>query len=124
MRDLIIGIDVGTTTVKSAAFELPDLGAPIAVRKRPLVTASPHPDWSEVDPIAVEDAALATVHALVAELARAAWPRSGSVARRAELGSPMVPAPPSARPSSGMTVVLRASPEPGAATARWIASSR
>lgn len=67
VRDLVIGIDVGTTTVKSAAFELPGLEAPIAVRKRPSVTASPHPDWSEVDPVAVEEAVLATVRELVAE---------------------------------------------------------
>jgi sugar (pentulose or hexulose) kinase len=68
VRDLVIGIDVGTTTVKSAAFELPELDAPIAVRKRPSITASPRPDWSETDPVAVEAAVLATVRELVAEI--------------------------------------------------------
>jgi sugar (pentulose or hexulose) kinase len=68
VRDLVIGIDVGTTTVKSAAFALPDLAVPVAVRKRPSVTLSPRPDWSEVDPHAVEQAALGTVRELVADV--------------------------------------------------------
>ena len=68
MQDLIIGIDVGTTTVKSAAFALPDLESSVALRKRPSATVSPRADWSEVDPVAVEEAALATLRELVAEV--------------------------------------------------------
>jgi sugar (pentulose or hexulose) kinase len=68
VRDLAIGIDVGTTTVKSAAFALPDLDVPVAVRRRSSVTVSPRPDWSEADPLAVETAMLETLGDLVGEV--------------------------------------------------------
>lgn len=68
MQDVIIGVDVGTTTVKSAAFALPDLAVPVAVQRRPSAAVSPRPDWSEADPDAVEEAALSTVRDLVGEL--------------------------------------------------------
>jgi sugar (pentulose or hexulose) kinase len=68
VRDLVIGIDVGTTTVKSAAFALPRLDVPVALRKRPSATVSPRPDRSEADPAAVEQAMVATLGELVSEV--------------------------------------------------------
>lgn len=68
MQDLIIGVDVGTTTVKSAAFALPDLALPVAVRRRASMTVAPQADWSESDPEAVEAVVTATIHELVDEV--------------------------------------------------------
>jgi sugar (pentulose or hexulose) kinase len=68
VRDLLIGIDVGTTTIKSAAFALDEPREPILVARRPARHAEPEPGWSEVDPRLVEEAAFATVRELVAEL--------------------------------------------------------
>lgn len=68
MRDLAIGIDVGTTTVKSAAFVLTDLSRPIAIHRRRSVGVAPRPDWSEIEPRSVEDTTFETVRDLVAEV--------------------------------------------------------
>ncbi len=68
MPELVIGVDVGTTTVKSAAFALPALDAPVALSRRPSVTRSPRPGWSEADPDEVAAAAFETVRGVVAEV--------------------------------------------------------
>lgn len=68
VQDLLIGIDVGTTTIKSAAFAIDDPREPILVTRRPAHRREPEPGWSEVDPQLVEATAFATVRELVAEL--------------------------------------------------------
>jgi sugar (pentulose or hexulose) kinase len=68
VRDLLIGIDVGTTTIKSAAFSVDDPRTPLLVTRRPAHHDEPQPGWSEVDPRRVEETAFATVRELVAEL--------------------------------------------------------
>lgn len=68
MHDLILGIDVGTTTVKSAAYRAADLSVPVHVTRRPAVGFSPRPGWSEAEPDAVEAAAFGTVRELVDEV--------------------------------------------------------
>ncbi|MER3453522.1 MAG: hypothetical protein C4344_07885, partial [Acidimicrobiia bacterium] len=59
------GIDVGTTTIKSAAFSVADPREPLLVTRRPAHHEEPRPGWSEVDPEAVENTALATLSELV-----------------------------------------------------------
>jgi sugar (pentulose or hexulose) kinase len=66
--DLVIGMDVGTTTVKSAAFRLDDLSLPVAVERRSSVGFTPRPNWSEANPAEVEEAAFGTVRDLVASV--------------------------------------------------------
>lgn len=50
---LVLGLDIGTTTCKAAAFDLDQPAAPVAVTRRPSVTQHPRPGWSEADPDAV-----------------------------------------------------------------------
>jgi xylulokinase/erythritol kinase len=52
-RQLTVGLDVGTTTVKAAVFDLADASAPIVVARRPSATRAPRHGWSEVEPMAV-----------------------------------------------------------------------
>lgn len=47
---LILGIDVGTTMVKAAVFDLGAIDRPLAVGRAESATVSPRPGWSEVDP--------------------------------------------------------------------------
>ncbi len=68
MPEFVIGVDVGTTTVKSAAFAMPTLDVPVALSRRPSVTRTPRRGWSEADPDAVADAAFSTVREVVAEV--------------------------------------------------------
>ena len=68
MADVVVGIDVGTTVVKSAAFALNDLSAPIAVHRRPAAAHSPRPGRSEADPAAVEALAFGTLRAVATEV--------------------------------------------------------
>ena len=68
MSDVVVGIDVGTTVVKSAAFALADLSAPIAVHRRPAATRSPRPGWAEADPVEVERLAFGTLRAVAEEV--------------------------------------------------------
>lgn len=68
MADVVVGIDVGTTVVKSAAFALDDPSTPITVSRCRSATRAPRPGWSEVDPPMVEAQALQTLAAVVAEV--------------------------------------------------------
>ncbi len=68
MHDLVIGIDIGTTTVKSAAFEVDRVAGPVAVVKRPSVTLSPQEGWSEASISGVEEAAFGTLTELVQQV--------------------------------------------------------
>jgi len=65
MPELVIGVDVGTTTVKSAAFALPTLHTPVATSRRPSATRSPRAGWSEADPDEVAGAAFESVREVV-----------------------------------------------------------
>lgn len=68
VRDLVIGVDVGTTTVKSAAFAVEDLSVPADVERRSSVSFAPRPNWSEAHPAQVEEAAFGTLRDLVARV--------------------------------------------------------
>ena len=68
MADVVVGIDVGTTVVKSAAFTLDDPSIPIAVNRCPSATCAPLPGWSEADPTTVEARALQTLAAVTAKV--------------------------------------------------------
>lgn len=68
VRDLILGIDVGTTTVKAAAFPIDDLSVAVRVARQSAAGYAPRPGWSEADPAAVEAATFATVRGLVSDL--------------------------------------------------------
>lgn len=50
----LLGIDIGTSVVKAAAFDR--AGHEIASATRPTTISTPHPDWAEADPAEVWDA--------------------------------------------------------------------
>ncbi|MFN8521435.1 MAG: FGGY family carbohydrate kinase, partial [Chloroflexota bacterium] len=68
MPEFVVGVDVGTTTVKCAAFALPTLDVPVALSRRPSVAQAPRPGWSEADPDAVAEAAFGTVREVVEQV--------------------------------------------------------
>ena len=55
---LLLGIDVGTTSVKSGLFS-PD-GTCLAVARQEYQLATPHASWAEIDPEIYWQASLAT----------------------------------------------------------------
>lgn len=65
-RVVTIGIDVGTTNVKSAAFDV--RGRTVAGASRRHVVANPQPGWAEYDPDALFTDVAATLREVVAEL--------------------------------------------------------
>lgn len=71
MSDLVIGIDVGTTTVKSAAFDPVAMSRPVAVERRPSATYSTRGERSEVEPEQVEQAVYETLQVLGDRIDRA-----------------------------------------------------
>ncbi len=54
----LIGLDLGTTTIKAAAYD-PDTGELIRLAQQPTPTIHPRPEWSEHDPEKVWTAAAA-----------------------------------------------------------------
>lgn len=66
--ELVIGIDVGTTTTKAALFALDDTRGPVAVARVASTTRSPRPGWSEAEPAAVLDAVREAVRTCVDEV--------------------------------------------------------
>ncbi|HUS47528.1 MAG TPA: FGGY family carbohydrate kinase [Phycisphaerae bacterium] len=48
MPDLLLGIDVGTSAVKSGIFDLD--GRLLGIARSPYRTSAPHPGWAECDP--------------------------------------------------------------------------
>lgn len=65
MSQFVIGVDVGTTTIKSAAFALPSLDVPVALARRPAVTRVPARGRSEADPDEVVAVAFETIREVV-----------------------------------------------------------
>jgi xylulokinase len=47
-RDIVLGLDIGTTSTIATAVRLP--GTILAVASRPVTLSSPHPGWAEEDP--------------------------------------------------------------------------
>lgn len=63
---ILIGVDVGTTNVKAAAYDAG--GRTLAVVSRALETSHPQPEWTEYEPQALFDSAADTVRSVVARI--------------------------------------------------------
>jgi sugar (pentulose or hexulose) kinase len=55
MAELILGIDVGTTAVKAAVFDVADPAQPISIGRQDAKVLAPMPGYSERDPLALEE---------------------------------------------------------------------
>lgn len=66
--DLVLGIDIGTTTSKAALFALSDTALPLAVYREPSRTSSPRAGWSEADPDEVVATAFRCARAAVSQV--------------------------------------------------------
>lgn len=64
--DVLIGLDIGTTSTIAAAIRLPD--QILAVASRPTTLSSPHATWAEEDPAEWWDNAVAVLRDVVAEV--------------------------------------------------------
>ncbi|OZU86963.1 hypothetical protein CIL03_19495, partial [Virgibacillus indicus] len=51
-KELVIGLDIGTTSVKAVIFYLK--GALIAETEALINTYYPHPEWAEQNPVEIE----------------------------------------------------------------------
>jgi gluconokinase len=69
MTDVVIGVDVGTTSAKATAFS-PD-GAEVAHGEAEYPLHEPHPGWAEQDPALVPEAAVQAIRAAAQEAAAA-----------------------------------------------------
>ncbi len=107
MPELVIGVDVGTTTVKSAAFALPTLHTPVATSRRPSATRSPRAGWSEADPDEVAGAAFESVREVVDRVGAENVAAIGISGTACGAGWSTVGVGPSVRPSSGTMAVPR-----------------
>ena len=67
--DVVIGLDIGTTSTIAAAVRLPD--QILAVASRPTTLSSPHAGWAEEDPAEWWDNAIAVLREVVAEVGAA-----------------------------------------------------
>lgn len=65
-RSLLLGVDAGTTVVKTVAFETD--GTEVAVAKRLLPVVSPAPGWSEVDMLAAWRATAETISDVASQI--------------------------------------------------------
>ncbi len=66
-RQLLLGLDVGTTATKAAIFDLQ--GAIVAVATRPYTLLTPRPGWVEQDPDELWQAVVGTIRELVSRQA-------------------------------------------------------
>lgn len=66
--ELLLGLDVGTTRLKAAVFDLGRPDTPIAVSHAGFPSYAPRPGWSEAEPSTVLHAALATIADVVGEV--------------------------------------------------------
>ena len=64
--DVVIGLDIGTTSTIAAAVSLPD--RILAVAGRPVTLSSPHAGWAEEDPAQWWDNAVAVLREVVSEV--------------------------------------------------------
>lgn len=62
---MYIGIDIGTSSVKTVLFDRDQ--RLVAQASRPLTVSRPHPGWSEQDPQSCWDAVVATIDAVAAQ---------------------------------------------------------
>lgn len=65
-RDIVIGLDIGTTTTIGLAARMP--GEVIAVASRPVELVSRHPGWAEQDPLQWWDNAIAILRELTEQV--------------------------------------------------------
>ena len=65
-RDIVIGLDIGTTTTIGLAARMP--GEVIAVASRPVELVSRHPGWAEQDPQQWWDNAIAILRELTEQV--------------------------------------------------------
>jgi len=64
--DVVIGVDLGTTSTKAIAFDTG--GRQLATASAGYPLAEPHPGWAEQDPAQILDAVLDTVRSVVSEV--------------------------------------------------------
>jgi xylulokinase len=65
-RQLLLGLDVGTTATKAAAFDLH--GASTAVATQPYGLTTPRPGWVEQDPLELWQAVVAAIREVLSQL--------------------------------------------------------
>lgn len=85
--ELILGIDLGTTSTKAAAYDL--RGSMVATAFHPTVTHYPRPLWAYFDPEELWQAAASAVRSVVDQIDDPARIRSVAVASFAEAGVPI-----------------------------------
>jgi gluconokinase len=64
--EVVVGVDLGTTSTKAVAFDTG--GRQLATASAGYPLAEPHPGWAEQDPAQILDAVLHTVSAVVSEV--------------------------------------------------------
>ncbi|MFZ3590745.1 gluconokinase [Bacillus sp. DJP31] len=62
-RSIVIGLDIGTTSVKAVAFT--KSGHVVAEHERSYPLYTPNPNWVEQDPLEIEQATIAVLHHLI-----------------------------------------------------------
>jgi gluconokinase len=67
-NQVVIGVDLGTTSTKAVAFDT--AGTQLATASAGYPLAEPHPGWAEQDPAQILDAVLASVRTVASEVDR------------------------------------------------------
>ena len=112
--EIVIGVDMGTTSTKSVAYDLG--GHPVASRAVPYPYRVPRPGYAEQDPRLILDAVIKTVAGVAADSGRKVRAVSFSSAMHTLIGldrdgSPLTPVLTWAdRRASGQAERMRAAP--------------
>ncbi len=85
---MLIGLDVGTTSVKAVAYD-PDPGRALAIVSHPTPIVHPRPGWSDFPPEALWEAVVATVRDLTARLPAETRVEALGIASVGEAGLPL-----------------------------------
>jgi xylulokinase len=96
-RDLVLGLDVGTTNLKCLALD--DTGTIVAQGSEPTPRSHPRPDWTDFEPEPIWEAACRAIRAVVTQIENPAAIRGIAVSSLAESvvpidsrGQPLAPA--------------------------------
>jgi xylulokinase len=96
-RDLVLGLDVGTTNLKCLALD--DAGTIVAQGSEPTPRSHPRPDWTDFEPEPIWEAACRAIRAVVTQIENPAAIRGIAVSSLAESvvpidsrGQPLAPA--------------------------------
>ena len=87
MEQALIGVDIGTSSIKAVAFSRS--GHQLAKATTPTVTHYPRPDWAEYDPSALWDAMSGVLRRLMRDLPAGAAPVSIAFTSMAETAVPL-----------------------------------